>query len=280
MRLNWGGIVGIGLLTTLTACEQATTPLKEAETKLQPQLIQHAAVLQEMSTTEPVLIHLDAVAQMAKVVIPECSGSACVDLKIHSLHSQDTWFNDWVSQAQAQVLLQELGLQTSNLSLQQAVNRYAKASQQWSEQHSSHQPYQLQLMTQLGYQKNGYVLLQIRVDRQQADEQVKDRIYFFIADRNTQKTLKLQHILVQNQTKTMDKILHQYYQKWLQSQQSELKLPKKLIWQDAEWFYDTQGIGLHFRSGMLAKQSPQLDIYLTAEQSQRVLKPELYQTLF
>lgn len=56
--------------------------------------------------------------------------------------------------------------------------------------------------------------------------------------------------------------------------------PKKLYWGQAEWFFDQEGIGLHYRSHDISKDAKQLDIYLTKEQTQQVLKAEVYRNMF
>ena len=47
-----------------------------------------------------------------------------------------------------------------------------------------------------------------------------------------------------------------------------------------DWFFDGEGIGLHYRANEISKDAPQLDIYLTIEQSKQILQPEIYQQMF
>lgn len=54
--------------------------------------------------------------------------------------------------------------------------------------HSKNKAYELRLTTRIASQRNQYVLLQIGVDTQQEDIAVKDRFYFFVADRKLQKS--------------------------------------------------------------------------------------------
>ena len=55
---------------------------------------------------------------------------------------------------------------------------------------------------------------------------------------------------------------------------------QKLYWGQADWFFDQEGIGLHYRSQEISKDAKQLDIYLTKEQTQQVLKVDIYQNMF
>ena len=58
------------------------------------------------------------------------------------------------------------------------------------------------------------------------------------------------------------------------------QIPKKLYWGQSDWFFDGEGIGLHYRANQISKDAPQLDIYLTTEQSKQMLQPEIYQQMF
>ena len=80
----------------------------------------------------------------------------------------------------------------------------------------------------------------------------------------------------------VDQIIQQAYETWLKEndQQLQQKAPKKLYWGQADWFFDQEGIGLHFRSHEISKDAKQLDIYLTKQQTQQVLKAEVYRNMF
>lgn len=54
----------------------------------------------------------------------------------------------------------------------------------------------------------------------------------------------------------------------------------KLYWGQADWFFDQEGIGLHYRTHEIVKDGTQLDIYLTKAQTQQVLKADVYTQLF
>jgi hypothetical protein len=47
------------------------------------------------------------------------------------------------------------------------------------------------------------------------------------------------------------------------------QVPKKLYWGQADWFFDGEGIGLHYRANEISKDAPQLDIYLTTNKANR-----------
>ena len=59
---------------------------------------------------------------------------------------------------------------------------------------------------------------------------------------------------------------------------SSRKLQKNCI--GGRRFFDQEGIGLHYRSQEISKDAKQLDIYLTKEQTQQVLKVDIYQNMF
>ena len=72
------------------------------------------------------------------------------------------------------------------------------------------------------------------------------------------------------------------YQEWLKKQTLSVKAtaPKKLLWGQADWFFDHEGLGLHFRTNEIIKDAQQLDIYLTKAQTQQVVKPVIYENMF
>lgn len=273
----------LALLVTLTACNDAKPPVVEPQAKLELEpkvdVVAPPAVIEEKANVLP---YLDAKPQAAQFVLPKCSGKNCLKLELESLTTQDPWLNTWLTACQAQVLMQQIDQEQANLSLQQAVNRYAKASDAWKKLHTANTAFQLQLTTEIAYQKNGIVLLKILVNSHQVDTKVKDRLYFFVADRHAQQALTLKDVIAADYAKTLQDIVNQDYKKWLNTQTDEVQsaAPKQLAWQQGEWFYDVEGIGIHFRAGQLSPTAEQLDIYLTAAQTKRVLNAALYQTLF
>lgn len=45
---------------------------------------------------------------------------------------------------------------------------------------------------------------------------------------------------------------------------------KTLYWGQADWFFDGEGVGLHYQANQITKDAPQLDIYLTTEQTKNI----------
>lgn len=56
--------------------------------------------------------------------------------------------------------------------------------------------------------------------------------------------------------------------------------PKTLYWGQADWFFDGEGVGLHYQANQITKDAPQLDIYLTTEQTKKILQPQVYEQMF
>ena len=65
-----------------------------------------------------------------------------------------------------------------------------------------------------------------------------------------------------------------------QEPEARKSAPAKLYWGQADWFFDQEGIGLHYRTHEIVKDGTQLDIYLTKAQTQQVLKADVYTQLF
>ncbi|MDB9695232.1 hypothetical protein OPU39_13645, partial [Acinetobacter nosocomialis] len=40
------------------------------------------------------------------------------------------------------------------------------------------------------------------------------------------------------------------------------------------------GVGLHYQANQITKDAPQLDIYLTTEQTKKILQAEVYEQMF
>ena len=270
------------LLVILTACNDSKPPdnkvqpsdPKDVEAKItEVELVEESAV---------VLPYLDAKIEPAAFVMPKCKSKNCLKLEIQSLNTQDPWLNTWLAGRQAHVLMQQIGQETKDLSLQQAINRYAAASQDWQQQYRHNPAFELSMSSEIAYQKNAIVLLKVQVNSHQAETKITDRLYFFVADRNTQKNLSLEDVIAPTQVQALQQILDQDYKQWLDKQEVDVKTaaPKHLAWQTAEWFYDQEGIGLHFQAGKITPTAEQLDIYLDTQQTQQVLKPTLFKLLF
>lgn len=268
-----GSAISLNLL--LSACDQ-----KKPEPESKPQ--QQAEVVPKVET-EDVLPYLNIQEQPAKIALPFCENKNCIDLDIQTLNTVDPWINQWIERKQAMVIQDQIEVkEKQDLSLQQAVNVYVKKSDAWQEQLKLNKAYQLAMYTRIPYQRNQYVLMQIGVDTDQENIKVKERYYFFVADRRSQKNLTALDIINPQQRVAMDKIVQEAYAKWLKDNEKEVQqnAPKKLYWGQADWFFDQEGIGLHYRGGEIVKEAKQLDIYLTQEQTQQVLKADVYQHMF
>ncbi len=266
-----GSVIGCSLL--LGACdknekEQAATEQKKS-----------AAVTPEEKAK--VLPYLNIQEKSADIALPFCETKNCINLDIQTLKTADAWLNQSIEKQQAKVIQDQIGLK-QDMSLQQAVNAYVKKSDAWQAQLKLNKAYELSLYTRIPYQRNQFVLMQIGVDSTQENIRVNERYYFFVADRVQQKILSPLDIINPEQQLQMDQIVQQAYQKWLKDNNAEVqqKAPKKLYWGQADWFFDQEGIGLHYRSQEISKDAKQLDIYLTKEQTQQVLKVDIYQNMF
>lgn len=228
-----------------------------------------------------VLPYVHIQQQPAKIALPFCETKNCIDIDIQTLVTQDQWLNDWMAKTQAMVIQDQIGLK-QNMSLQQAVNAYVKKSDEWQAKYSKNPAYQLSLYTRIAYQRNEYVLLQVGVDSKQEDVKVNERYYFAVADRKKQQGITLLDIIEPKQQVYMNELVQKAYQDWLKQQTAEArqKAPKKLYWGQADWFFDSEGIGLHYRSLQIVDEGKQLDIYLTKAQTQQVVKADIYQTMF
>ena len=257
----------------LSACDKPTKDNLDVKTQSEP--------TESVPEKADVLPYLNIQEQVAKVALPFCEHKNCIDLEIQTLSTVDPWVNQWIAKHQSKVIQDQIGLK-QELSLQQAVNAYVKKSDDWQQQLKINKAYQLELYTRIPYQRNDYVLMQIGLNSNQEGVRVEDRYYFFVADRRQQKTLSLLDLIQDTQQTAMDQIVQQEYQKWLNKsdQAIRLKAPKKLYWGQADWFFDQQGIGVHYHGDDIVADAKQLDIYLSKEQTQQVLKAEIYQHMF
>ncbi|MCU4338722.1 hypothetical protein [Acinetobacter dispersus] len=262
----------IGMMA-LTACDHP----KKNETDAAKSKEQ-VAVSAEKAEVLPYLNMKEAKADYA---LPFCEKKNCIDVDIQTIKTQDDWLNAWIAKNQANVIQQQIEL-NKNLTLQQAINAYVKKSDEWQDKYSKNKAYELHLNTRIASQRNQYVLLQVGVNAQQEDIAVKDRFYFFVADRKLQKSLSVLDVIQKNQQNALNDIVQAHYQQWIAKQSAEVKkqVPKKLYWGQADWFFDGEGIGLHYRANEISKDAPQLDIYLTTEQSKQMLQAEIYQQMF
>ena len=263
--------IALGGLLLLSACDsKKNKPVAETEAS-------NAIVA---TASAEVLPYLNIQEQPAKIALPFCETKDCIDLHIQTIHTVDSWLNQWIEQQQAKVLQDQIGLKQV-MQLQQAVDAYIRESD--LAQEAEHFPaYDLEMYTRIPYQRNQYVLLQIGVNRQQKSVEINDRYYFFVADRKQSKAVALLEIIEPKQQVNMDQIIQTAYEKWRlkQSKSIQEKAPKKLYWGQADWFFDQEGLGLHYRSDEVVEGAAQLDIYLTKEQTQQVLKVTVYEHMF
>jgi len=266
--------ISLGLL--LGACDQKKS---EPETKIQDTVVE----IEQVEKAD-VLPYLNIQEQPAKIALPFCETKNCIELDIQTLDTVDPWLNQWMERKQALVIQDQIRDkdQLQDMNLQQAVNAYVKKSDAWQEQIKINKAYQLSMYARIPYQHNQYVLMQIGVDTEQENVTVKERYYFYVADRRSQKNLTALEIIDPQKRVTMDKIVQNAYAKWLKENSKEVRqtAPKKLYWGQADWFFDQEGIGLHYRGGEIVKDAKQLDIYLSQEQTQQVLKAGVYQHMF
>ena len=262
----------IGMMA-LTACDH---PKKNEADSAQ-------ATEQDTAAVEKaeVLPYLNMQEVKADYALPFCEKKNCIDVDIQTIKTQDEWLNAWIAKNQANVIQQQIE-QNKNLTLQQAINAYVKKSDEWQDKYSKNKAYELHLNTRIASQRNQYVLLQVGVNAQQEDIAVKDRFYFFVADRKLQKSLSVLDVIQKNQQNALNDIIQAHYQQWIEKQSPEVKkqVPKKLYWGQADWFFDGEGIGVHYRANEISKDAPQLDIYLSTEQSKQMLQPDIYQQMF
>ncbi|EOQ61762.1 hypothetical protein F935_02532 [Acinetobacter calcoaceticus ANC 3811] len=217
----------------------------------------------------------------AEYALPFCEKKNCIDADIQTIKTQDTWLNEWIAKSQAKVIQDQIDLK-KDLSLQQAINAYVKKSDEWQDKYSKNRAYELHLHTRIASQRNQYVLLQLGLDTKQEELTIKDRYYFFVADRKLHKSLALLDVLQKDQQTTVHQMVQVAYQDWLKKQTTDIKkeAPKTLYWGQADWFFDGEGVGLHYQANQITKEAPQLDIYLSKEQTKKILQPKVYEQMF
>lgn len=227
------------------------------------------------------LSSLNIKEQAADIALPFCEHKNCIEIHIQTIQTQEQWMNDWISKNQANVIQGLIGLK-QNMTLQQAVNAFIKQSDVWQTEDESHVAYELTMFTRMAYQRRQFVLLKLSVDVKQQLMHEKELDYFFVADRKQKKTLSLPAIINKNQQVELNDIVQKAYQEWLTKQAEDIQqqAPKKLSWRQADWFFDQEGIALHYRNNEIVNQAKGLDIYLTKLQTQKVLNAEIYSQMF
>ena len=274
LKLLWGGVVlAIGVLTLSIY----SLVISSKNTKDQPENSQNPLV----SSAEDALPALKIKQKNADIALPFCENKNCIDIEIQSIDTQDKLFNTWVNKSQAKVIQSQIDL-NQDMNLQHAIDAYVRKSDAWQTQQKGNKPYVLAMYTRIAAQRNQYLLLQVGVDTDQENISIKERYYFFVLDRYDNKTLKILDVIDPKQQVQMNEFVQKAYQNWLKNQAKDVQksAPQKLLWGQADWFFDHEGIGLHFRTNEIVKDAQQLDIYLTKAQTQQVVKPVIYKNMF
>ena len=273
MHISGKGLILISTLL-LVACDS-----KQDQSKKNAQ---EQAVSEPIQVENPdVLPYLNMQEAKADYALPFCEKKNCIEIEIQTIKTQDTWLNKWIETHQAWVIQNQVGL-NQEMTLQQAVNAYIKKSDAWEAEFPKNKAYELHMQTRIASQRNQYVLLQVSVDTKQAEVSVKARQYLYVADRKLKKNLTILDVIQPQKQNAMNSLIQQKYQVWLDEQDKLVKkaAPKKLFWGQSDWFFDGEGVGLHYRAGEISDDAPQFDIYLDKAQTQQMLKPEVFQKMF
>ena len=145
-----------------------------------------------------------------------------------------------------------------------------KKSDEWQDKYSKNRAYELHIRTRIASQRNQYVLLQLALDSKQEEITIKDRYYFFVADRKLHKNLTLLDVLKRPATDSTSNCSNRVSGLVEKANcRCQKQAPKTLYWGQADWFFDGEGVGLHYQANQITKDAPQLDIYLTTEQTKK-----------
>ena len=273
MHISGKGLILISTLL-LVACDSKQDQSKKNS--------QEQAVSEPIQVENPdVLPYLDMQETKADYALPFCEKKNCIEIEIQTIKTQDTWLNKWIETHQAWVIQNQVGL-NQEMTLQQAVNAYIKKSDAWEAEFPKNKAYELHMQTRIASQRNQYVLLQVSVDTKQAEVSVKARQYLYVADRKLKKNLTILDVIQPQKQNALNNLIQQKYQEWLDQQDMLVKrsAPKKLFWGQSDWFFDGEGIGLHYRAGEISEDAPQFDIYLDKARTQQMLKPDVFQKMF
>ena len=259
----------MGLLLGLISC--GDQPKNEAQQKQTQDTVEKSNALSHLKANEYTL----------KFDSKICSEQLCELIQIQSLKTADPWLNQQIEHSLAKVIQDQLN-QPESLNLKQASEKYLNESKKWVNEFALNQPYELNIHTKIPSQENQFALIQMIVNSKQAEVTVKDRGYFVVYDRKMQRKVNIGDVIQENQINDFQRILNTAYRKWLKQQPSDVKAlsPAALDWKNAEWFFDHEGIGLHYRANELVKGGDQLDIFLNQKQTKQILKKEIYQKMF
>ncbi|WP_179998643.1 hypothetical protein [Acinetobacter sp. YH12239] len=259
----------------------ATLVIGVASCEKQPESTAQKSAQSAQVKNADVLPYLNDDAFQVEIKSENCTKSVCEKIEILSLKTADQWVNQQLNNHLAFVIQDQIN-EKEKLSLDQSIETYISRSESWMKEFSLNQPYELDILTQVATQRNQYVLIQFIVNTKQAEVIVKDRGYFMVLDRKQKKVLQLQDVIQKNQINDFERMLQVSYQKWLKAQTSEVRsiAPVNLSWQNQEWFFDGEGIGVHIRANEIVKGGEQLDIYLNHAQTKQVVVPQIFQKMF
>lgn len=262
----------------LTLCLSSLSLVACDSKQPQPAAVADSSVTEEKAEVLP---YLKLQSVKADYALPFCEKKNCLDLNIQTLKTQDPWMNQWIATNQAIIIQRQIDLK-QQMSLQQAINAYVKKSDAWKDEFSANKAYEMQMQTRMASQRNQYVLLQVSVDSRQEGVSVKQRQYFVVGDRKLKKSLSILEVIQPKQQNQLNSWVQEKYQAWLAQQAPEVQsaAPKKIFWGQSDWFFDSEGVGLHYRANELVKDGTQLDIYLSKQQTQQILRPEVFQQMF
>ncbi|WP_296283360.1 hypothetical protein [uncultured Acinetobacter sp.] len=241
----------------------------------------NSSAQQTQQEVAEVLPYLNIQEAKADYALPFCEKKNCIEIDIQTIKTQDAWLNQWIANNQSQVIQAQIDSK-QNMTLQQAINAFVKKSDAWQAEFPKNKAFELHMQTRMASQRNQYVLLQVSINTLQADISIKERQYFFVGDRKLKKALSILDVIQLKQQNVLNNWVQDKYQEWLEKQDVDVKkqAPKKLYWGQADWFFDGEGVGLHYRASEIVKDGTQLDIYLSKEQTKQILKADVYQQMF
>lgn len=256
-----------GMFSILCGCQQDTLP-KDVSVETQQQ-------------ETFALSHLGVQPKAADIALPFCENKSCINIDIQSIEMNDTWMDQWLAHHHGVVVQDLIGLD-QKMTLQQAIDAYVEKSDQWRSQATENVAYELHVASRIAALRQQYVLIKLNIHALQGKEKFENVEYFFVADRQQQRTVKLLDLIQPEQQLQMNAFIQVAYQNWLKEQEESIQqhAPEKLYWGQADWFFDGEGIGVHYRAGHVLAHAPILNIYLTQAQTQQVLKSDIYADLF
>ena len=226
----------------------------------------------------PVLI---ATPKVAEYDLPFCEHKYCLEIEIHGLDSNDVWFNQINAYLISEQIRKQLQL-TQRMSLQQAVDAFAKQSDLWQQAHPESKPWSLYIGVQVPMQHNQYTLLQLRSEYHLQDIPGREQNYFFMLDRKQRKILNLYDVIQAKARVEFGDYIQHSYQQWKAkfSVEQQYKMPSKLYWATQDWFVDGQDMVIYYRASDLGlPTTDSMQLRLSAAQKAQWLDPEILQHL-